>query len=267
MLGVGNLFGYTIIEVMIFLAVFGAIFVSAAALINGRQERTLFQQSVNTMAQNVEDILNDVSTGYYPSFNNFRCTNTPSFSLLPGTTGQGKNEDCIFSGKLIKFSTSPASSKYDIYTMTSNKPDLSSAGTSPKISDPAISTLLLGGPNFGVSESKTNNVDLVVTKLTDGANSYNSLAIVSDFGFNSSAGILTANATRTKLYWYRSNPDLVHANTKLVSTDFVEVSPAQTVTVCLQQGTGAVSNSKKAFLTISPQMTVTREISGVGPGC
>lgn len=97
--------GYTIIEVMIVLAVSGALFVSAVLLINGRQQRTQFDQSIREVRSQIQQVINEVSNGFYPDFANFTCTVTgsgpPTFALASG--GQGTNEGCIFLGKAIQF--------------------------------------------------------------------------------------------------------------------------------------------------------------------
>ena len=273
MLGVGSFFGYTIIEVMIFLAISGALFVSASALISGRQERTMFQQSVNTMSQNLEDLLNDVSTGFYPSNSDFGCDNssgTPSiYSVIPpGSKQQGTNEGCIFSGKLLSFTTSPASSTYSVYTMVSGSPDLSLPGSNPTIN--TVSTLLLGTPNPGVIDRRTNNSDVNISKIfEDGSTpviSYNNLAIVSDFGSLSATGTLSANASKAKLYWYKQALPTASANTQLAKTEFMQVSSDRTIVICLQQGTGA-GPSRKAYITLTPQLTVSKITGTQKAGC
>jgi hypothetical protein len=268
MLGVGSIFGYTIVEVMIFLAISGALFVSASALISGRQERTMFQQSVNTTSQTLEDILNDVSTGYYPSRSDFSCTYSGgALSLSAISSQQGTNQSCIFSGKLLSFTTLPASSSYSVYTMISNNPDLSTPGSNPDITN--VNTLLLGGPNPGIVDQKTINVDVAVTKIFEDSPpyiSYNNLAVVSDFGSLSTTGTLSANASKAKLYWYKSTPPTATTNTKLIATDFVQVQTDHNVIICLEQGTGADANHS-AYIALTPQLTISKVVGTKRANC
>lgn len=97
--------GYTIIEVMIVLVVTAALFTSAVVLINGRQQRTQFDQSIREVRSQIQQVINEVSNGFYPDFTNFTCTATgsgpPAFAASSG--GQGTNEGCIFLGKAIQF--------------------------------------------------------------------------------------------------------------------------------------------------------------------
>jgi prepilin-type N-terminal cleavage/methylation domain-containing protein len=101
--------GFTIVEVMIVLAVSGMLLVSAAALIDGRQSRTEFTTAVNDEQQQIQQIINETASGYYPNNQDFTCTPNPTSSPVltkstPGTgTRQGANQGCIFLGKAIQF--------------------------------------------------------------------------------------------------------------------------------------------------------------------
>ncbi len=94
--------GYTITEVMIVLAVSSAMFVAIALLFSGRQARIEFNQAVRAFEAELQNIMNDVSTGYYQS--DFACTvgatGPPNISnSQPSVTGT--NSGCIFLGKVI----------------------------------------------------------------------------------------------------------------------------------------------------------------------
>jgi len=99
--------GYTLIEVMIFLAVSGVMFIIAASFINGKQAQVQFRNSVLLLQSNVRTAINDVENGTYISLNNFNCTsgalsgNPPTISM--GSNGQGSNSGCIFLGKTLNF--------------------------------------------------------------------------------------------------------------------------------------------------------------------
>jgi len=98
--------GFTIVEVMVVLAVTGALFISAVSLISGRQNRTQFTVAINEVESQTQQVISDVSTGFYPTANNINCslnaaTNTPQFSA--GSNQQGTNQDCTFMGKAIQF--------------------------------------------------------------------------------------------------------------------------------------------------------------------
>ena len=107
--------GYTILEVMLFLAISSLMFVIAATAVSGKQARAEFQQGLQSTNDTIRQVMNDVSNGQFDSrtdtssgdlVNVFKCT--------PGMTGmnidtsstvkQGQNKGCIFMGKIIRLS-------------------------------------------------------------------------------------------------------------------------------------------------------------------
>jgi len=105
--------GYTILETMIFLAVSAAMFFSAMAFVGGKQNRTEFASAVRDLETSLNDIANDVSTGYYANITStgqmLSCTPNNSANPVPvqltatNTDAQGKNTGCIFIGKTVVF--------------------------------------------------------------------------------------------------------------------------------------------------------------------
>ncbi len=113
--------GYTVVEVMIFLAISGFMFVIAAGFINGKQARAEFKQGMNDINSQIQQTISDVSNGFYPSNGDFTCSadnlgSTPTFS--GSTSGVGVNKGCTFMGKVMQFGVgSPTSTKYNIYSI------------------------------------------------------------------------------------------------------------------------------------------------------
>jgi Tfp pilus assembly protein FimT len=96
--------GYTIVEVLIVLAVTALLFTSVMMTMAGRQNRTEFITSVRDLKTQIQQTISETASGYYPSMNNFRCTavaGAPSVSA--GGNDQGTNSGCIFMGKVIQF--------------------------------------------------------------------------------------------------------------------------------------------------------------------
>ncbi len=121
--------GYTIVEVMIFLAVSGALLVSAMLLVNGQQQRTEFSQSSRDIEASLRDIMNDVSTGYYVNNGTFSCNASPSGPNLTSlATEQGTNKGCILVGRAVQFSPDGDSYNYQVYSIAGLRQKL--AGTS-----------------------------------------------------------------------------------------------------------------------------------------
>lgn len=96
--------GFTVIETMIVLAVTGGLFLAIAVTLSGRQQRTQFEQGINDIRAQLQQVINDVGTGFYPSLTNLRCTAGASGPVMvAGTTNQGENTGCIFMGKALQF--------------------------------------------------------------------------------------------------------------------------------------------------------------------
>lgn len=104
--------GFTITEVMIVLAVTGALFVSAAATISGRQAETQFQQALQNVKSQIQQTISEVSTNFYPNLNNFKCISSGNGTIAISSAsgvGQGTNSGCIFLGKVMQFAAAKPS--------------------------------------------------------------------------------------------------------------------------------------------------------------
>lgn len=100
--------GYTIVEVLIVLAVTAAILASVMLSISGQQRRTEFTQAVNDINSQIQDIANDITTGYYAKLTDFSCAavgGRPSFGVS-ATDTQGTNQGCILIGRVMQFGVS-----------------------------------------------------------------------------------------------------------------------------------------------------------------
>src|ERR1044071_4210461 len=71
--------GYTIVEVMVFLAISGFMFLIAAGFVAGRQSTAEFKQGMNSINDQMRQVINDVGNGFYPSNSDFTCN-----AVLPG---------------------------------------------------------------------------------------------------------------------------------------------------------------------------------------
>jgi len=112
--------GFTIIETLIVLAITGGLFASVALTISGKQGRTQFEQSVNDVKAQIEQVINDVAVGFYPNTNNFSCQ-AGGFGPVIGTAtaAQGENTGCVFLGRVIQFGISGTDpEQFRVYTVT-----------------------------------------------------------------------------------------------------------------------------------------------------
>lgn len=101
--------GFTIVEVMIVLAVSSLLLISAIALIDGRQSKTEFTTGINDEQQQIEQIINETSSGYYPNNDDFSCASsaTGPVTFSSGASKEGTNAGCIFLGKVVQFGLAP----------------------------------------------------------------------------------------------------------------------------------------------------------------
>jgi prepilin-type N-terminal cleavage/methylation domain-containing protein len=99
--------GFTIVEVMIVLAVSGILFISGVILVNGRQNQTEFETGINSLQSQFQQIINETANNYYPNTGDFICAGgagtvihiTPT---APGSKAQGTNQGCMLLGKSVQ---------------------------------------------------------------------------------------------------------------------------------------------------------------------
>ncbi len=166
--------GYTIVEVMIFLAISGFMFVIAAAFVSGKQATAEFRQGINDINTQVQQVINDVSNGFFPSNSDFTCTaNSSGPAPGSGRTTQGANYGCIFLGKVIQFGAGNAAS-YNIYTVAGCQfTPCTTAGTSPNNLSDAEPTIISTKNNpfwHDLTQYELLNWGLGVTKMTSTVN-------------------------------------------------------------------------------------------------
>lgn len=122
--------GYTIVELMIFMAASGGLLVAAMQMISNQQERTRFTTTVREVESKLADIFNDVETGVYPSNGSIGCrviNGSIDPSARPSLTGpaqpQGANQECLFMGKAIEFYRLPGdtASNYRAFTIVGRR--------------------------------------------------------------------------------------------------------------------------------------------------
>ena len=118
--------GFTIVEVLIVLAITSALFLSAVYLINGKQNQTGFNQSIREIQTELQQVANDVGSGYYQSDGNISCDDSSGTPTLSNTkTELGTNTACTFLGKMVQYGvvgvTNPEA--YNIYTIVGLRGD------------------------------------------------------------------------------------------------------------------------------------------------
>ena len=99
--------GYTIIEVLIFLAISSVLFATSVIGMNGQLERSRFKQSMETIQADIVSILDSVDKGYTLSDGNKTCTASGnSLIIRDGVTQSGSTaSNCLFYGRDIDICT------------------------------------------------------------------------------------------------------------------------------------------------------------------
>lgn len=113
-----GLSGYTIIEIMIVLAISGVILTSAILLFQGSQGRTAFDVAVQDVSSQIGTTLKEINTAVAQFPSQYTCqsngiNNWVTITNSPQT--QGSNTDCIMLGEALYVDTS--ASQIDSYTV------------------------------------------------------------------------------------------------------------------------------------------------------
>lgn len=102
--------GFTIVETLIVLAVTGLMFVIAIVYIGGRQNKAMFQESIQDVRSQILGVMSDVSNSVYAMPSNVLCTVSESganrgltIQNTPSAVAQGTNQNCVYMGKVLSF--------------------------------------------------------------------------------------------------------------------------------------------------------------------
>ena len=253
--------GYTILEVMIVLAVSGIMFLIAASFISGKQERTAFVAGVNNMTAQLQDAIQQVTAGQYSDIP-LTCTagmpgNPPTFSgsLSPS---QGTANRCVFVGKFFHFWTNDAPggpsgpAAYDVFTLAGNRLVNGNPAVNLTDVDPA--------PVYGPTVNLTTQNTIPQTLDINTGGSIGGITVVDTsnsphtgvygFGFMESLGALATGGHDAGTYLSGSqttnlvySPHLTTQNQSGTAAIGIMSSPAnplayaKAVTICLSDGT------------------------------
>ena len=232
--------GFTVVEVTIVLTVTSVLLISALLLFSGKQQDVQFNQAINDIQSQVNQVINNVQTGYYSktTSSDFSCTATISGPNIDtsGTSEQGTNRGCIFIGRAIHFTDTPSTKVYNLVGLR-NKWGSADNVTNLLDAQPSV----MPGGNI---EDRTLQAGLHPTKMFYSIdNSPPSIptgvvAFVSNFGQATAGGSTTA-----KIYAIANtslNPaiDPVPEIDKDIPTIAVNyISSTTSVTICFDGGT------------------------------
>jgi hypothetical protein len=223
--------GYTIVEVMIFLAVTTGLFIIANAAFSGQNERTQFSQAVRGTESQIQDWINDVNTGYYPdvAFNCSKGGNTQP-TISSGSYGQGTRDGCIFVGKVVRFKDSRHIS---LDTLAGNR-EKATGGEVESIEDTNPKTVDDIRENF----STQYNFPIERVFLNDTSNTrLGSFAVVTTFGKAAGADLVSGSSSSQVV---PITGDIGQIDSEYAASLQALATPTQNlpITVCMKSGNG-----------------------------
>ncbi len=221
--------GFSIVEVMIVLAVSGGLFVAITMMLSGRQAQAQFNQAITSVKHEIEQVINEVQSGYsLASDSPYSCTVNGSGvpQIASGGSGQGTSTACIFLGKALQFSTNAEfDESYATYVIVGNRTAANFAASNPR-----TSTLLM--------ETKPLRFGLRTEFVRNGVGQVGGVAFTTPF---SQSGTVSQGSNSVEL-----RP--VGTSTNLTSNQFVSAvglpafasaapNPAGGIQICLRSGT------------------------------
>lgn len=198
--------GYSIVEIMIVLAISGVIFISGLALFNGQGAQVNFNQGVNDLASELSTEARSVSASQFYGAAGYSCTVSGSppratLSVPDGSSG-ATNQDCLSIGKAFEATT--GANNIFIYNVLGNRQTY--VGGVPLGS---ASSLTEANPTIAVAEAVDLSTDyklsgglkIISSRVADSAGVLLPSSLIGYYlnfngetGTSQSGGILTAKA-------------------------------------------------------------------------
>lgn len=257
--------GYTIVEVMIVLAVSGVMFFIAANFINGKQEKTAFTQGANTMASSIQDVIEQITDGQYSDVL-LQCSwsgpGTPTnVSAAVGVTPtQGTNSQCVFLGKIISFNDLTPD-QYQVISLAAGRTDAVS-GVTPTLADvdPSVITSLT---DTQPTQQLLKVTDMTITDSSGAihTNTYYNIGFVQGLGTGDGVGSFKSGAQTLSMVYSSLSPSGLH---NASSATPVGLSLAQSATICLSDDT---QTAKIVLGTNNNQLSVDLQRLNPGTPC
>lgn len=250
--------GYTIVELMIVLAVSAIIAIGAFSAINGQRQRNEFSLGVRDFEQTITDIANDVSQGYFPNQgNNILCTAGSGITFTDvgqGGKDQGNNADCLFAAKVIEFQPDNDDSLIRVHTVASRR-------LTPN--DKLVTSLndLKNGDIAGVAVNNVPRLEetfklsygmRVLSVKANGASNRNAVSFLSGFGNKAAIGTKFTGSTPTNLYFVNGSylgQSVDKLLDQLKKPASYQSPNAYGIEICLEHGRGG----KKAKIILGLQ--------------
>jgi len=265
--------GYTILEVMIFMAISGLMFVIAAGFVNGKQAKTQFRQSMNSIAADVQRVIDDVDNGFYPSGQDFNCKAVAgNLNISAGSSKQGENLDCVFMGKVIQFGvTGGNEGAYNVYSIAGLHYVPSSGNRIPTSFIEAKPKVI----GFNTTEHNIFSGSEKVTKVTSSGAPINGIGFFSSFGTYAS-GVSLQSGSQNVIVVKIPGPGVLGESETSMVTDIESqvTNPANQISnpnigICVDSGSGqfgklTIGGTSNQRLTTSVKIGNNADAAAVG---
>jgi type II secretory pathway pseudopilin PulG len=264
--------GYTILEVLIFVAVSSMMFVAALTAIGGRQQQVQFAQATREFDAKLRDIINDITTGYFPTNPTINCNVIAGEVQIAISTDEdlGTNDTCVYVGKALQFQPEGNPNIMRVYPLAGKRysdlkltPSVSIAESKPK------AVVLLSNATFKDQVENYNllyglKVTRVIRQISPSVETdYGVVGILSNFGGSSvseSQSVQVGGVFGSSLGLDKSSAVAI-INTlsddvaRTGSSGFIEKNTNEGVTICLESPEG-----KKASVTFGIKGSSTTEL-------
>lgn len=246
--------GYTLLEVMIVLAVSTLVFVAIAATFSGRQARVEFTQALRNYESGLQNIISDVAEGSYQS--GFTCQassagGSPTFSN--GTQNPGSNLGCIFLGKIV----ASEQNQSDVLTIVGRRTVSNSTRDVSTLPEAAPVAVRPPASSVDVTVRLAHTFNLEVRRVVDLADGITQVAA---FGFvhQLGGGIASSGTSSRSVLLYGIPNSIVAPNAAGAAASALgTLTPLNSgLVICIQGGNGqraemriGENNSQTAFIT------------------
>lgn len=240
--------GYTIVEVLIVLAVSSFMFLIAANFISGKQAKSAFNSGVNDFAAQVQQIRDSVYAGHYTDLP-INCQATVAGLNISGigSTGQGTNKDCVFLGKVVHLASDHDRSHFETFSIIGRRTKYLTGDPITTLADASPTAVYnpAGSVDFTTHSITPQSLDIQKVTLVNIDGSPVAADTVYDFGFVQNVGSASGGAGSN----YESGGEnllLVYVPSITSSTDtataaskirLLGLKNARSAVVCLTDGT------------------------------
>ncbi len=257
MKGVKPPLGYTIIELMIVLAISGLMFLIAANFISGKEESSSFTEGTNEFVTDMQSVINQVNDGQYSDIS-INCVSGVGGTLtFPSGGSQGTNPDCVFLGKFLYFTQGTNADNYMTFSLAGNRLDSVSGGPATTLAE-INPTPIVGATDLTTQANIPQALDVKSMHVTVSGTTYTAYGL----GFIQSAGTLDPitgdleNGAQTVSLVYSPNLNAANLTKAQAVNDITgNVAFADSAVMCLTDG------GKTAELTFGDNTSNANQLS------